>query len=304
MRRLPPLNAIRMFEAAARHSSFMKAAQELHVTHGAVWRQVEQLEEWFGAPLFRRVGRRIYLTEDGEQFLAAAGPALDRLESAAAAVLGRRQARSVTVNAALTLSTHWLIPRLPRFYESHPGVQIRLATSLSLSDADLSGGTYDVVICRAARPVPSMRWTKLFAPMRVPLCVAQPDAGHDASGDLAGRTLIHATDAPDYWAQVLDHFGLKADRVAGRLYYDQLYFAVEAAMQGLGCAVVPGTMLVDDIEAGRLVLPFGNRIVVPSSDYAVGTLRQGNDAVDGFIDWLQGEGAASEKTLRSIMDAC
>lgn len=103
MRRLPPLNAVRMFEAAARHSSFLKAAEELHVTHGAVWRQVKQLEEWFGVPLFTRAGRRITPTESGAQFLITAGTVFDRLESGAAALRNKKLAQSIVVNAALTL---------------------------------------------------------------------------------------------------------------------------------------------------------------------------------------------------------
>ncbi|MET4577608.1 LysR substrate-binding domain-containing protein [Ottowia thiooxydans] len=296
MRKLPPLNAVRMFEAAARHQSLVKAAEELHVTHGAVWRQVCQLEEWFGTALFQRVGRRIELTDDGERFWATAGPALDRLENAAAAIKRRHTASSVSVNAGLTLTTRWLIPRLPRFHESHPKIQIRLGTSLS--DADLSSGDYDIAIRLAAKSHPGAQWHRLFAARRMALCSPRlvPEGAIPLTA-MASVPLIHTAEGLDYWTALQALAKTPPGTTVKRLHFDQLYFSVEAAVRGDGVVIAPATTVVDDICEGRLISTFLGHPSVQSSDYAIGTLRQGNDAVDLFVAWLQEEGARSEAEL-------
>ncbi len=147
-RRLPPLNAVRAFEAAARRGSFMDAAAEIGVTHGAVSRQIQLLEEWFGAPaLFRRMNRGVTLTPQGGALLAEFGPALDRISAAARQHTERRGGPVATVlrvNALATFSLRWLLPRLTLFRDQHPGIEVQLTTANEPVDA--LPEEYDVVI--------------------------------------------------------------------------------------------------------------------------------------------------------------
>src|SRR5579872_5109152 len=120
--RLPPLNALRMFLVAARHLSFTRAALELNVTHGAVSRQVRQLEQWLGVALFERQVRQIALTAEGQQLLADAAPAMDQLGQAARAVMARAPGLAVRINIRSSFAVRWLIPHLPDFVARHPGI--------------------------------------------------------------------------------------------------------------------------------------------------------------------------------------
>ena len=128
-RRLPPLNALRAFEAAARHASFTRAAEELHVTHGAISRQVQALEAWLDQPLFERHNRRVVLTEAGAAYLAEIGAALDRIALATARQVERSERRLLRVNALATFTLRWLIPRLSAFQLAHPATEVRLTTA-------------------------------------------------------------------------------------------------------------------------------------------------------------------------------
>src|ERR1700756_3781602 len=129
MRTLPPLNTLKAFEAAARHLSFTLAGAELFVTHGAVSRQVQALEDWLGAKLFRRLNRRLELTEAGQRYLSEVGPLLDRLARVSTQLRDERRVRILRVNALPTFAIRWLIPRLSSFQRLHPYLEIRLSTS-------------------------------------------------------------------------------------------------------------------------------------------------------------------------------
>ncbi|MGE8131834.1 LysR family transcriptional regulator [Methylobacterium sp. NPDC080182] len=168
MRRLPPLNALRSFEAAARLGSLTLAAQELGVTHGAVSRQVRILEDFLGTPLFRRLNRRIELTATALAYLPEVSAALDRLSVATAAHRTRREPRLLRINATPTFTLRWLIPRLSAFQRLNPGIEVRLTTSNDPLDAILE--PFDLAIRRG--PSEQMgfvsRWT--LADDRAPVC--------------------------------------------------------------------------------------------------------------------------------------
>jgi LysR family glycine cleavage system transcriptional activator len=199
-RTLPPLNAVRAFEAAARHGSFKDAAAELGVTHGAVSRQVRLLEVWLGSPaLFRRLNRRVVLTPGGAALLAEFGPALDRVSAAVQHHRGRQgepQTTVLHVNALATFSLRWLVPRLTLFRERHPDIEVRLATSNDPLDA--LAEPFDVVIRGGpdtfhgfvARPLLPERRLPVCSPAllaRLPLAEVE---------DLASHTLLHVTTMP------------------------------------------------------------------------------------------------------------
>src|SRR5713101_1519263 len=127
-RRLPPLNAVRAFEAAARYLSFSRAGEELHVTQGAVSRQIKALETYLGVPLFVRLARALELTEQGRRYLGSVREGFDRIEEATRRIVGQPDAGVLTVNVLPTLAMRWLIPRLPRFTAAHAGIEVRMIT--------------------------------------------------------------------------------------------------------------------------------------------------------------------------------
>ena len=171
-RLLPPLNAVRAFEAAARRGSFKDAAAELGVTHGAVSRQIQLLEEWLGAPaLFRRLSRGVTLTPEGDALLAEFGPALDRISAAARQHRERRGGPVATVlrvNALATFSLRWLLPRLTLFREEHPGIEVQLTTANEPVDA--LPEEYDVVIRGARIRSMASSHVPLLNERRLPVC--------------------------------------------------------------------------------------------------------------------------------------
>src|SRR5438309_320037 len=145
MRRLPSLNALRSFEAAARLGSFSEAARELYVTQGAVSRAIQGLESWLGVQLFLREGKRVAVTDAGRGYREEIGAALDRMALATARLLQQREGLPLRIDALPTVAMRWLIPRLPRFQAQWPGVEVHLATS---DRPVIAGGAFDVAIRR------------------------------------------------------------------------------------------------------------------------------------------------------------
>lgn len=169
-RKLPPLNAIRAFEAAGRHVSFTRAAAELHVTHGAVSRQVAQLEAWLGTALFLRKPSQLSLTEAGQSYLAEATAALDRLALASLHLLDQVPPSVLRVNAPPTFAMRWLIPRLSGFQRRRPGVEVRMTTSLAPVRFEADG--YDVAIRGAQAPLAGCVSVPFMTELIVPVCHA------------------------------------------------------------------------------------------------------------------------------------
>jgi LysR family glycine cleavage system transcriptional activator len=295
---LPPLNAIRAFEAAARHGSFKDAAAELGVTHGAVSRQVRLLEDWLGPPdLFHRLNRLVVLTPTGAALLDEAGPALDRIAAAAHRHQGRHGAAApavLRVNALATFSLRWLLPRLALFRAQHPGLEVRLSTSNDPVDSVRE--SCDVII--RGGPDAFYGFTaRLFLPeRRLPVCspalLARLPITRPA--DLEQHTLLHVASMPRLW-----HDWLKAARApklehAAALTLDHFYLAIQAAMDGLGVAMGPSALVADDLAAGRLVTPFP-AVSLPARGYHayVPEGQVTDPAIAVFCAWLQEAGRAS-----------
>src|SRR4051794_13379582 len=159
-RRLPPLGTLRAFEAAARHVSFSRAAEELAVTPAAISHQVKQLEAWLGVPLFRRLTRALRLTDEGQALLPALGQAFDRLAQAVEKVSAGGAAGTLTVSALTTFVLNWLVPRLPRFQAAHPELDVRLSTNSAL--VDFARDDVDVAVRYGTGRWPGVRADKLF----------------------------------------------------------------------------------------------------------------------------------------------
>ncbi len=256
MSRLPPLPALRAFLAACRSGSYTAAAQELNVTHGAISRQVQLLEEWLGQKLFERVGQRMTATPHALAFAQEVSEAMERISDAARRY-GRGSASSLLrVNAPATFAMRWLIPRLPDFYARHPGilVQVQTATTQQLALA----GSFDAAIRVgsvnhhhfSALPFMDEWHTVLAAPG---LLARQPLSSLE---QLAGHVFLETETRPGLWQQWLNAAGVTDEPSGMRQRFDHFYVTYSALVDGLGLAVGPLPTLDHDIEAGRLAAPF------------------------------------------------
>jgi LysR family glycine cleavage system transcriptional activator len=292
MRRLPPLNSLKAFEAAARHVSASQAAAELHVTHGAISRQIAALENWFGMPLFIREKSRLLLTPAGRALLRDIGPVFDRIELAALNLLQEAGPLGLTVNAPPTFTMVWLIPRISVFQRLHPEISIRLTTSTS--PIDVSFQAYDLAIRGADQPLPDLHAVQFLTEEIVAVC--HPDLlekGALATPEsLRAHMLISYATEPYSWQAWLDAVGLGDLKPAGMLKLEQMYFALQAAGEGLGVALIPYFLAADDIAANRLCMPFG-MLGAKTREYFATYPDTSRLSVEheAFCAWLQQQGA-------------
>ena len=297
MRRLPPLNALRIFEVAARTGSYAEAGAELGLTHGAVSRQIAMLEAWLGQRLFVRTGRRMTATQAARAFAAEVSLSFDRIGSAAEAC-GRPAARRILrVDVPTTLAMRWLNPRIEKFHAERPEVEVVVTTVTTVHDG-LRGG-FDVAIrrgeasqfaARQYRTVPFLEEsdTLVISPAlqdRSPLL--QP-------ADIAQHTLLTAETRPGDWTAWLERAGLSPGPDQRRRVFDHLFVALQAVTDGLGIGIGPMPILDHDVRLGRLLTPFPD-IVVPRTGYVILTPLDADktSSLRAFIDWLIAEGSAS-----------
>ena len=289
---LPPLNALRAFEAAGRLGSFKEAAAALHVTHGAVSQQVRLLEEWLGATLFTRQNRRVTLTPAAKAYLAEIGPVFEQLAQATARYgVPGPVSRALSVNAPATFTLRWLVPRLAKFRAEHPDVEIKVETSNepleSLKD------DHDLIIRGGPDTFYGYAMRPFLTEERLPVCSPtllqrQPLQSPD---DLRHHTLLHTSSLPRLWPDWLASAQIPALRPAATLTFDHFYLTLQAAIDGIGIAMGPTALVSDDLAAGRLVAPFaGPRL--PSRSYCsyVPDEKRGDGLVARFRAWLEREG--------------
>jgi LysR family transcriptional regulator, glycine cleavage system transcriptional activator len=289
---LPPLNALRAFEAAARHGSFKDAAAELYVTHGAISRQVRLLEEWLGPPvLFHRLNRRVVLTPTGVALLEEAAPALDRISAAAQRHWGRQGEAALAVlhvNALATFSLRWLLPRLALFRTEHPDIEVRLTTSNDPVESIRE--PCDVVIRGGPDAFHGFTCRLFLSERRLPVCSPALLARMPLASilDLSQHTLLHVATMPRLWNDWLRAAGSPSLEPASSLTLDHFYLAIQAAVDGLGIAMGPSALVADDLAAGRLVAPFP-RVSLPARGYHtyLPEPRSADPAIAVFCDWLE-----------------
>jgi DNA-binding transcriptional LysR family regulator len=297
MRRLPPLNALRIFEVAARTGSYAEAGVELGLTHGAVSRQVAALESWLGQRLFTKDGRRMVATPMAKIFAAEVGLSFDRLAVAAEAC-GRPAARRILrVSAPTSLAMRWLIPRLDRYHADHPQVEV-VVTTVSCVMEDLRGGV-DVSIRRGVaredlwpqhRVVPVLEDVDTLI-MSPALFARRPVL---KPSDIEGHTLLASETRGGDWANWLDAAGLQHLAGLPRQTFDHFFVARQAVEDGLGLGIGPLPMLEIDVANGRLMTPLPD-IRVPRTGYVAILPRQADagNLLAGFVDWLVEEARGS-----------
>lgn len=308
--RLPPLNALRAFEAAARHLSFKNAARELHVTPGAVSHHVKQLEDSLGMPLFRRLTRALELTPEGNALLPKVQEGLRNLAEAVERVRSRGEARTLTVMAPPNFAARWLIPRLARFTEQHPGLDLHLASRPAMIDGRGDSDAHPSPEASEVAPVamvrfgdgryPGARVDEVFSAVYVPVCAPALLRGPrplKKPTDLRYHTLLHdetviEEGARPSWAAWLDSIGLTDIDATRGTHFTDASLSFEAALEGMGVALAMKPLVRSEIEAGRLVMPFNISSPASYAYYLVtaeGT-RPGS-SVAAFREWLLKESA-------------
>ncbi|WP_045835107.1 LysR substrate-binding domain-containing protein [Hyphomicrobium sp. 99] len=295
MRRLPPLNALRVFEVAARTGSYAEAGAELGLTHGAVSRQIAALESWLGQRLFARVGRRMAATPAARAFAAEVSQCFDRVSMAAEAC-GHPSVRHILrVNAPTTFAMRWLIPRLDRFHAERPNVELVVTTATTLHD-ELRGG-FDVAIRRGvAEQSVWPQYRAVHFLQEADTLIASPALLERSPlrqpADIANHILLGSETRPGDWADWLDHAGLIQKAGQRRRVFDHFFVTLQAVTDGLGIGVGPLPVLQSDIQSGRLVTPFPT-ILVPRMGYVALIPFDANktSSLTHFIDWLVAEAA-------------
>ncbi|MCP5153184.1 MAG: transcriptional regulator GcvA [Ectothiorhodospiraceae bacterium] len=264
--RLPPLNALRALEAAARHLSFTRAAEELGVTAAAVGQQVRSLETHLGIALFRRRGRALMLTESAQAALPELREGFEKLASAVERLRGHDARGSLVVSVEPSFAAKWLVRRLDGFRDAHPDIGVRLDASSRV--VDLAREDVDIGIRYGNGAWPGLRVDKLFDESVFPVCAPALIRGENAlrhPRDLRGHVLLHDTGDPtdegwpdwETWLRAAGVEGVDASRGPR---FSETSMVVQAAIDGQGVALAGAVLVADDIAAGRLVRPFGPRV--------------------------------------------
>lgn len=292
-RRLPPLSSLRPFEAAARLESFSRAAEELHLTHGAVSHQVRALEDHLGTALFTRAGKRVALTPAGRALAERIRGALEEIGRAAEAARTRHENR-LSVSVLPSFASRWLMPRLIRFMEKHPDLEVSINASTGL--ADFAAEEVDLAIRFGVGPWPPLECERFLDDEYFPVASPTMNRGRlpKAPADLLKPGVRIIREDRDYWSAWFRAAGVSVeDRVRGPLFNDSTY-SLQAAARGEGIALARRSIVGDDLERGILkrLFPLG----VPSRErYWFACPKELADApnVKAFCAWVKAELAAS-----------
>jgi len=298
-RSLPPLTALRAFEAAARHLSFTRAAAELHVTPAAVSHQVKGLEALLGVTLFRRVTRALRLTDAGQAALPTLTQGFDTLAKGVEQMRAHCERGVLTISISPSFGAMWLVPRLERFRSRHPEIEIRIDGTDRL--VDVARGDADVAVRYGPGGYDGVRVDFLFNQVNTPVCSPALLAGRHPlhhPDDLRHHTLLHIDwkDAEASWRMWLLAAGLHDIDPARGPHFTMETMAVQAALDGQGVALVGDVLVADDLAAGRLVRAFDPSLSTPLSfSHYLLSAEAGADQpkVIAFRDWLLEEARAS-----------
>lgn len=305
-RRLPPLNALRAFEAAARHLNFSRAADELSVTPGAVSQQIQNLEDYVGAALFKRTPKGLLLTDAAQTALPALREAFDRLAEAASLLTAAVDGRRLTLTAAPSFAAKWLVPRLGKFEDAHPQVDVWLSAGIDI--VDLTAGEVDLAIRYGGGRYPGLEVRRLLSETVIPVASPELIAANPINqpADLAGHVLLHdGSPEPDDscpdWTMWLAARGVKGVEGTRGPRFNQSSLVIEAAANGRGVALAKRTLAQADLDAGRLVVPLQDQTAVDFAYYLVHPKAKGRlPQVKAFIGWIEAEAADHEERLRNL----
>ena len=288
IRRLPPLSALRPFEAAARLESFSRAAEELHLTHGAVSRQVRALEDHVGAALFTRHGKRVALTVEGRVFAERVRNALQEIAQAAEALGDRRRDHRLTVSVLPSFASRWLMPRLIRFMDANPGIEVNVMASTTL--ANFAADEVDIAIRFGRGPWPPLACEEFLDDEYFPVASPKMNRGKlpKEPKDLLGVRIMR--EDRDYWKRWFEAAGVPlAQPLEGPSFNDSTY-SLQAAARGEGVALARRSIVTEDLQRGTLKRLF--RTSVPSIEtywFVSPKALADTPKVKAFRDWVKSE---------------
>jgi LysR family glycine cleavage system transcriptional activator len=300
LQRLPPLNALRAFEAVARHSSFARAAQELHVTKAAVAQQVRALEQEIGARLVERNGRGLQLTESGSAGAATLADGFALLAKAARAMREGDGRRFLIINSAPSFAATWLVGRIGKFKARHPETDVLI--DANPIDEALESGDADALIRWGAGEFPDLAATLLFKEDVFPVCAPDLVAGADplrSPEDLSRQTLLHLDWNPAHaswptWSDWLNAVGARHVEATHGVFFNNMAMTLRAAAQGQGVALTSFAIAADELAAGRLVAPFETSVSTPFGYYFVCRPDEANSPrIKALREFLSEEAALS-----------
>lgn len=303
-RRLPPLNTLPDFEAAARHLSFTKAAEELHVTHGAVSRQVKSLEDYLGLPLFRRLNRALRLTNEGQAYARSVREILDSLAKATRLLTTPQEGGGLTVSTTYSFTSGWLVPRLARFRALHPDIDVRLQANDQPVDFDRD--MVDLAIRYGRGLYPGLAAERLmgddYAPVASPaLLKGKHPLRHPT--DLKYHVLLHEEGNEVDWRMWLMAAGVEGVDASRGPVFSHSTMAIQAAIRGEGVALGRTALIEEELAAGQLVRLFDLRLKAGMAYYIICPPRAlERPKVRAFRDWLLSEAGSggSARTSRGI----
>ncbi|HEV2622082.1 MAG TPA: LysR family transcriptional regulator [Frateuria sp.] len=288
-RDLPPLNALRAFEATARLTSVSRAARELHVTHGAISRQIRALEEALGQPLFARQGRGLALTAPGQQLRDGAGAAFEHLRDTWKRLSAAEAERPFVLGCPGSLLARWVIPRLDQLGRDLPSLKLHLSAQKTPFEPALPG--LDAALLLAEPPWPQ-DWrvrelaTEHIGPVLSPRCTLAGRLSGQPARALVGEPLLHTSSRPQAWSQWATANGIAPQELVHGQGFEHLYYLLEAAVAGLGVAIAPMQLVADDLSSGRLIAPWG--FAPTQGRWILAASRRSQDErIDALGAWLR-----------------
>lgn len=298
-KRLPPLNALRVFDSAARHLSFTKAAEELFVTQAAVSHQIKTLEEFLGLKLFRRRNRSLLLTEEGQSYYLDIKEIFSSINEATRKLLARSAKGALTVSLSPSFAIQWLVPRLSGFNQAYPGIDVRIQAVDR--EEDKLADDVDVAIFYGRGNWTGLRTDRLYAEYLIPVCAPSLLTGEKplkTPSDLIYHTLLHDTSRRDWQAYVRQLEIQNQINVQQGPIFSHSSMVIQAAVHGQGVALVNNVMARSEIESGRLVRPFPDVLISKNAFYLVCQDSQAElGKIAAFRQWILSQAANEQEKL-------
>jgi DNA-binding transcriptional LysR family regulator len=287
---LPPLNALRIFEVTARAGSYTEAARELHLTHGAISRQIQLLEQSLGQPLFRKDGQRMVATAHAKAFAREISAAFDHISDASRRYGKLATHKVIRINAPATFAMRWLIPRLVEFRSLHPDTEVRVSTAFS--NEPVLKGSFDVAIRRSPGDQSQFEVTPLFTEWTTVIASPALLAGGNfrQPADLASAVLLSTESRPGDWEAWLHAAGCHDLRPAQQLRFDHFFVTLQAVIDGMGFGIGSFPTLSSEQTSGRIVTPFDSWRLRGSTYFSLVPMDSDKPAyLRDFLQWLFGQ---------------
>lgn len=292
MRRLPPLKALRAFEAAARHESVTRAARELNVSHSAVSQHIKALEHHFGQKLFHKKGNGLELSPKARTFLHDVRQSFDLLAVASENLSSSDILNRIRINSTPSFAMRWLIPRIAEFQKTHPKIEVRIETS-DTDEIENITDNFDLIIRRYPMKRPGMACDRLMDDEAIAVVYPQmiQDLNIQDPHDLLNGNLLHIKSRISAWPNWFRKAGIQSNETLKGQVFDHFFLSLEAAINGSGIALAPKAMVTLDLHEGRLENAFPDISIIGSGFYGLYNAQDRSaHNVKRFVDWISLEG--------------